>query len=105
MPPRLKWRGVLFDMGGVLYNADHLIAGAVDTVEWIHAQGIPHLFLTNRTSRSRAALAEKLLAFGIQASEREMLTPVAAVAAWLRNADAGPIVLVLRPSAPEQVAV
>jgi ribonucleotide monophosphatase NagD (HAD superfamily) len=29
-------------MDGVLYNADHLIAGAVDTLEWIHAQGIPH---------------------------------------------------------------
>jgi HAD superfamily hydrolase (TIGR01458 family) len=85
-------------MDGVLYNADHLIAGAVDTVEWVHAQKIPHLFVTNTTSRSRAALAEKLLAFGIQASETEILTPAAAVAAWLRNAG-GQIALFLRPSA------
>jgi phospholysine phosphohistidine inorganic pyrophosphate phosphatase len=98
MPPR-QLRGVLFDMDGVLYNADHLIAGAVDTVEWVHAQGIPHLFVTNTTSRSRAALAEKLLAFGIQASEMEILTPAAAVAAWLRNAGGGLISLFLRPSA------
>jgi HAD superfamily hydrolase (TIGR01458 family) len=99
MPPRQKLRGVLFDMDGVLYNADHLIDGAVDSVEWVHAQGIPHLFVTNTTSRSRAALAEKLLAFGIQASEGEILTPVAAVAAWLRNAGGGQIALFLRHSA------
>jgi HAD superfamily hydrolase (TIGR01458 family) len=86
-------------MDGVLYNADHLIAGAVDTVEWVHTQGIPRLFVTNTTSRSRAALAEKLLAFGIQASETEILTPGAAVAAWLRNTGGGQIALFLRPSA------
>ena len=99
MPPKHRLRGVLFDMDGVLYNADHLIAGAVDTVEWVHAQKIPHLFVTNTTSRSRSALAEKLLAFGIQASENEILTPAAAVAAWLRNARGRQIALFLRPSA------
>jgi phospholysine phosphohistidine inorganic pyrophosphate phosphatase len=99
MPPRHKLRGVLFDMDGVLYNADHLIAGAVDTVEWVHAQGIPHLYVTNTTSRSRAALAEKLLGFGIQASETEILTPAAAVATWLRHAGGGQIAVFVRPSA------
>ena len=104
MPPKHRLRGVLFDMDGVLYNADHLIAGAVDTVEWLHAQGIPHLFVTNATSRSRAAFAEKLLAFGIQASETEILTPAAAVATWLRNAGGGQIALFLRPSARTEFA-
>jgi phospholysine phosphohistidine inorganic pyrophosphate phosphatase len=99
MPPKHEVRGILFDMDGVLYNADRLIAGAVDTFEWVHAQGIPHLFVTNTTSRSRAALAEKLLAFGIRASETEILTPAAAVAAWLRNAGGGQIALFVRPSA------
>jgi HAD superfamily hydrolase (TIGR01458 family) len=99
MPPRHKLRGVLFDMDGVLYNADHLIAGAVETIEWVHAQEIPHLFVTNTTSRSRVALAEKLLGFGIHASETEIITPAAAVAAWLGNADGGQIALFVRPSA------
>jgi phospholysine phosphohistidine inorganic pyrophosphate phosphatase len=99
MPVRHAVRGILFDMDGVLYNADRLIAGAVDTVEWVQAQGIPHLFVTNTTSRSRAALAEKLLAFGIRAMENEILTPAAAVAAWVRNAGGGQIALFLRPSA------
>jgi ribonucleotide monophosphatase NagD (HAD superfamily) len=52
-------RGVLIDLDGVLYDADRLIAGAADTVRWLQTHGIPHLFVTNRTSKSRAALAEK----------------------------------------------
>jgi HAD superfamily hydrolase (TIGR01458 family) len=91
-------RGILFDMDGVLYNGDCLICGAVDIVAWVHAQGIPHLFLTNTTSRSRAVLAQKLGAFGIQASEAQILTPAAAAAEWLRNARNGPIALFVRPS-------
>ena len=93
MPPKHELSGILFDMDGVLYNSDHLIAGAVDAVAWVQAQGIPHLFLTNTTSRSRAVLAEKLVAFGIQASETETLTPAAAVAAWLRSIGDGQVVL------------
>src|SRR5260370_14742831 len=99
MPVRHAVRGILFDMDGVLYNAERLIAGAVDTVEWVQAQRIPHLFVTNTTSRSRAALAEKLLAFGIQASETEILTPAAAVAAWFRHTDGGQTPPFLRPAA------
>jgi HAD superfamily hydrolase (TIGR01458 family) len=92
-------RGILLDMDGVLYNGDRPICGAVDTVAWIHAQRIPHLFLTNTTSRSRAALVRKLLDFGIQASETEILTPAAVVAKWLRKAGDGQIALFVRPSA------
>src|SRR5262249_42897378 len=61
-------RGILFDMDGVLYDDDRLIDGAIETVEWLRARGIPHLFLTNTSSKPRAALAEKLCAFGIRAT-------------------------------------
>jgi Haloacid dehalogenase-like hydrolase len=57
---------ILFDMDGVLYTADNIIGGAVEAAAWVRAQGIPHLFVTNTTSRSRAALAEKLLSFDPQ---------------------------------------
>ena len=48
--------GILFDMDGVLYDADRLIAGAAETVRWVQSEGLPHLFATNTTSRSRADL-------------------------------------------------
>ena len=97
-------RGILFDMDGVLYNSGQPIAWAAETVRWVRQQAIPHLFLTNTTSRDRAALVEKLRGFGIEASEEEVLTPAAAVAAWLRHSCAGPIALFLRPAARREFA-
>ena len=92
-------RGVAFDMDGVLYNSDRLIEGAPGAIEWLRARGIPHLFLTNTTSRGRAALAAKLAAFGIRASEDEILTPAVAAAEWLRTNREGPVAVFVRPSA------
>jgi HAD superfamily hydrolase (TIGR01458 family) len=97
-------RGVLFDMDGVLYNSDQPIAGAAETIRWVRQQAIPHLFVTNTTSRDRVALVEKLLAFGIESSEEEILTPAAVVAEWLRYACAGPVALFLRPAARREFA-
>lgn len=101
---REKPRGILFDMDGVLYNADRPIAGAVETVEWVRAQGIPHLFLTNTTSRDRESLAGKLAGFGIKASSAEILTPAAALAEWLRTRGRGPVALFMRPAARGEFA-
>jgi HAD superfamily hydrolase (TIGR01458 family) len=86
-------------MDGVLYNAGQLITGAIEAVAWVQAQRIPHLFVTNTTSRSRAALSEKLLAFGIPVHESEILTPAVAAAEWLRAQHAEEIALFVRPSA------
>ena len=96
-PEGIRWDS--FDMDGVLYAADVVIRGAVETAAWVRTQGIPHLFVTNTTSRSRAPLAEKLLAFGIPAHEMEILTPFAAVAHQLRTQPTADIALFLRPSA------
>ncbi|MGA2039956.1 MAG: TIGR01458 family HAD-type hydrolase [Bryobacteraceae bacterium] len=97
-------RGVLFDMDGVIYNDEHPIAGAAETIEWVQAHRVPHLFLTNTTSKSRGALCEKLMRQGIRAAETEILTPGAVVAEWLRTAPAGPIALFVREPARREFA-
>ena len=97
-------RGILFDMDGVLYNSERLIAGAVETLEWIRAKAIPHLFLTNTTSRCGDALAAKLRTFGIPAQESDILTPAVAAAQWLRSRGESPIALFLRPTARRDFA-
>jgi len=97
-------RGLLFDMDGVLYNSDRPIAGAAETVGWARQNAIPLLFVTNTTSRDRAALVGKLRAFGIEAAESDILTPAAAVAEWLRQSCDGPVALFLRPSAQPEFA-
>jgi HAD superfamily hydrolase (TIGR01458 family) len=97
-------RGILFDLDGVLYNDNRPIAGAVEAVTWVRAQAIPHLFVTNTTSRPRSALVEKLGSFGIPATEQEIHTPPAVAAQWLRANGQGDIALFLRPSTRAEFA-
>ena len=76
-------QAILFDLDGVIYQGETAIAGAKEVVAWVRAQGIPHLFLTNTTSRPRAAIAAKLQAMGIDIDEEALLTPPLAAARWL----------------------
>src|SRR5215472_15179816 len=92
-------RGLLFDLDGVVYNENAAIPGAADTAAWARSRGIPHLFVTNTTSRSRAALVEKLRGFGIDADASSILTPCVAAAAWMRSQAAGPVALFVREAA------
>ena len=96
-------RGLLFDLEGVLYNADQLIPGALEAMHWVQEHRIPHLFVTNTTSRSRAVLVEKLTSFGLVASESEILTPAVA-AEWLRGHHAQELALFARPSTDREFA-
>ncbi len=76
-------RGILFDMDGVLYNSEEIIQGAAEVVAWVQARNIPHLFVTNTTSRGRGALVEKLERFGIRTNQSQILTPCTTAANWL----------------------
>ena len=100
----VELRAVLFDMDGVLYDADRPIAGAPETVRWVQSEGIPHLFVTNTTSRSRADLARKLADFGIDAVESEILTPIAAAVDWLRRDSKGGVAAFVRQAAQSEFA-
>jgi len=78
-------RALLFDLDGVLYQGDTAIPGAAEAIDWVCEQKIPHLFLTNTTSRPRSAIAEKLGRIGIGVAAEEILTPPVAALAWLRE--------------------
>ena len=75
-----------------------LLAAQSRRLQSCATQGIPHLFVTNTTSISRAALAAKLQAIGIPAQETEILTPATAVAEWLPTQAVADIALFVRPS-------
>lgn len=83
--------GLLFDMDGVVYNSETLIAGAPETLAWVRERGIPHMFVTNTTSRGRGVLVEKLARFGIPAAEEDILTPCVAAREFM--GDSGPVAL------------
>lgn len=92
-------RALLFDMDGVLYNAEEPIAGAAEALKWVRKQRIPHLFVTNTTSRGRSVLVEKLTRLGIAATADQILTPCLTATAWLRHQKPGSVALFVRPAA------
>jgi HAD superfamily hydrolase (TIGR01458 family) len=76
---------VLFDLDGVLYESNKPIAGAADAINWFSQNNIPHLFLTNTTSKSRRELVTKLADFGIDSKQQDFLTPPVAASQWLQT--------------------
>ncbi len=74
---------LLIDLDGVIYQSGQLIDGALEALEWIGARRIPHLFVTNTTSRSRGALLQKFERFGFTAEADEIMTPIIAAEDWL----------------------
>ena len=76
---------LLLDLDGVLYEGERAIPGAADAVCWVQQQQIPHLFLTNTTSRPRSALVKKLAAMGITIDESHLLTPAVAACQWIQE--------------------
>ena len=86
--------GILMDIAGVLYDADHQIGGASQAIAEIRKAGVPMRFLTNTTRRPKRAIVERLQSFGIPADGRDILTPAEAACVWLRDRGFRPHLLV-----------
>lgn len=78
-------RGILFDLEGVLHIGDRVIDGAADTIRTIRERQIPHRYVTNTTTQSRALLSKKLHAMGIPVEPHEILSAPAAACVYLRQ--------------------
>jgi HAD superfamily hydrolase (TIGR01458 family) len=86
-------RGLLIDLDGVVYDAESPIPGAAEALGELRREGLPFLFVTNTTSRPRAALVEKLRGFGVTAEADDIWTPAAAARQWLSERVEGPLAL------------
>ncbi len=95
---------LLIDLDGVLYTTDQPIPGAAAAVQWLRENDVPHLFLTNTTSKPRAAIVEKLASMGIEATAADILTPPVAAAEWLAANAPGPTALFIAPATVEEFA-
>lgn len=90
---------ILFDLDGVFYQGGQVVPGAPEVAAWARDQGIPHLFVTNTTSRPRSALVGKLAGLGIETDTAHVLTPPVAAVAWCRRHLAGRAVALFVPDA------
>lgn len=87
--------GVLLDVDGVLTVSWEPLPGAVQTLAWLRRHHVPFRLITNTTTHTRAALAETLSDAGLVVAPNEIVTAVAATAAYLREAHPGAAVFLL----------
>lgn len=76
-------RGFLLDMDGVIYRSSEMIPGADRFVQMLEAEGIPYLFLTNNSQRTRRDVAMKLERMGIRVDAKHIFTCAMATARFL----------------------
>src|SRR5262249_42094228 len=83
-----EWRvsamhGYLIDMDGVIYRGMELIPGAERFIGELRDQGVPFLFLTNNSQRTRRDVVTKLQRLGIDVGEEHVFTCAMATARFL----------------------
>ena len=87
--------GVLIDMDGVIYRSSQLIPGADTFVHALREQGIPFLFLTNNSQRTRRDIAAKLKRMGVHVGPEHVFTCAMATARFLASQKPGGTAYVL----------
>lgn len=94
----------LLDLDGTLYTDAGPIPGGPDTVAALRRRGIPFRCVTNTTSRTCAALTERLRGYGYDIAPHEIVTPVRAAAAFCRARGIVRVAAYLPAAAAEDLA-
>ncbi len=81
--------GVLLDIDGVLAISWEPLPGAIETLGWMRANGVPFRLITNTTTKTRSDLARTLRDAGFDVRDDELVTAVVATAEYLRTNHAG----------------
>lgn len=92
----------LFDLDGVFYEGNLAVPGGAETFAWFREHRIPHLFVTNTTSRPCSAIASRLADIGISVKVDAIVTPPILAARWIREHDAAPSALFVPPGAARE---
>ena len=74
---------VFLDLDGTIYLGGELIEGALDFLQRCDERGVKRYFLSNNSSRSVKQYLKKLLAFGIPATEEDVLLSTHDLLSWL----------------------
>ncbi|MEZ6100322.1 MAG: HAD-IIA family hydrolase [Pirellulaceae bacterium] len=82
-------KGFLIDMDGVVYRGGELISGADRFICELLQSGIPFLFLTNNSQRTRRDVATKVRRMGIPVDDEHIFTCAMATARFLAQQHPG----------------
>jgi HAD superfamily hydrolase (TIGR01450 family) len=98
-------RGIVFDLEGVLHVGYRPLPGASETLAALDQAGLPHVILTNTTSKTRATISARMGEIGMPYPAERIVTAASATVAFLQRRHAGRRVLLLaEPAAFEEVA-
>ncbi|MGU3292978.1 HAD-IIA family hydrolase [Williamsia sp. M5A3_1d] len=76
--------GLLLDIDGVLVTSWRPLPGAVEALAALRERGVPRMFLTNTTSKSRAEIADALSDCGFAVDAEEILSAARLTGDYLR---------------------
>ncbi|MFD1039465.1 TIGR01457 family HAD-type hydrolase [Virgibacillus byunsanensis] len=80
-----KYSGYLIDLDGTMYRGNKVIDAAGDFVEVLNQSDIPYLFVTNNSSKTPAAVSDKLNSMNIMATPKHVLTSSMATAKYMKR--------------------
>lgn len=80
-----SYKGYLIDLDGTMYRGTERIEAASDFVKALKEKDIPHLFVTNNSSRRPDQVAEKLNSIDIPAEEAQVFTTSMATASYIKQ--------------------
>ncbi|MBS4208531.1 TIGR01457 family HAD-type hydrolase [Bacillus sp. FJAT-50079] len=80
-----KYEGYLIDLDGTMYRGTEKIAAAIEFAEQLNAKQIPHLYVTNNSSKTPEQVALHLQQFGIEATAEHVITTAMATAQYLKQ--------------------
>ncbi|MGF1607931.1 MAG: TIGR01458 family HAD-type hydrolase [Kiloniellales bacterium] len=96
-------KGVLLDIGGVVYVGSEALSGAVEAVRRLQRAGLALRYLTNTTRTPRRGVLAKLRGFGLGAGEDELFMPAVAARHYLETQGLSPHLLI-HPALEEDFA-
>ncbi len=75
----------LVDLDGTIYLDDKLLPGALDFLAVLSERGLPHIFLTNNSSKSEPEYRKRLEGLGIPVGPDQILTSSDATIEYLKT--------------------
>ncbi len=80
-----KKKVVFLDLDGTIYLGDNLIPGATGFLDYLKHKEIHFYFLSNNSSRSKAAYVQRLKKLGVVTSEEQIILSTDGVLAFLQQ--------------------
>lgn len=87
-------KGILLDLGGVVYVGSQALPGAIAAVASLKAAGLPLRYITNTTRTPRRILLAELQGLGLAIEPQELFMPAVAARDYLATAGLVPQLLV-----------